>query len=319
LRALTFRAPVAALVLVALSLGTLVARADAGGSPPYPVHSFSQMTANEAWWTLTGQNTARSAPGVNNWDCRPSAAHPDPVILVHGLSGNQYNGWAFLGPTLANAGYCVFSLNHGGALWDTFIIQGTRPVNESTSEIAAFVDKVRSRTGAAKVDLVGHSLGGFLVEYVPKVVPGMAAKVDNVVALAPPTHGTTVGGVTTLVDLLGLRPEVNALLPLIGCGACVDLLPGGPGVTTLNTGPIAQPGIAYTVLISSHDSAVTPVPDAAFIQEPGVHNILLQEVCPDDQSGHTGLAYNSGVATIVTNALDPGHPAPVACVSGLPF
>ena len=52
-------------------------------------------------------------PGANNWSCRPSQAHPRPVVLVHGLLANQTDNWQTISPLLANHGYCVFSLTYG--------------------------------------------------------------------------------------------------------------------------------------------------------------------------------------------------------------
>ncbi|WP_419995248.1 esterase/lipase family protein [Streptomyces boninensis] len=302
---------VAAAAVLALNAGDATAAAE--GPPPYRVEGFVTMSANETAWLLSGQNAARPANGVNVPGCRPSAAHPEPVILLHGLSGNQYNGWSYLGPSLANKGYCVYSLNYGGTAPDSFA-NGLAPIADSAQQVAKFIDTVRTQTGAAKVDLVGHSEGGFLVEYVPKAIPGASGKVGKVVALAPPTHGTDLFGVISIVDLLNLRDKISDT-----CGqACTDVMKDSPIVKELNTGPIAQPGIDYTTIISRYDEAITPNASAA-INEPGVRNITVQDVCPWDRVGHVGLAFDAGVRTMVENALDPAHPAPVRCDLGLPF
>ena len=52
-------------------------------------------------------------PGVNDYTCTPTAAHPEPVVLVHGFLENSYVNWASLGPALAAEGYCVFAIDYG--------------------------------------------------------------------------------------------------------------------------------------------------------------------------------------------------------------
>jgi hypothetical protein len=52
-------------------------------------------------------------PGANNFSSKPSAAHPDPVVLVHGLSATMSQNWGYLSPLLAARGYCVFELTYG--------------------------------------------------------------------------------------------------------------------------------------------------------------------------------------------------------------
>jgi hypothetical protein len=153
--------------------------------------------------------------------------------------------------------------------------------------------------------------------YGPKFVAGEAAVVDKVVALAPPTHGTSFASLVTIADDLGASPLTDVIIAA-GCPACSELTTGASLVTALNTGPVTQPGISYTVIASTHDELVTPY-GTEFIDEPGVVNETVQDFCPQDPVGHIGLAYDTDVAQLVRNALDPAHPVPIACSTGPAF
>jgi triacylglycerol esterase/lipase EstA (alpha/beta hydrolase family) len=266
---------------------------------------------------LAGQAAGRAAAGpgsgFNDWSCRPSAAHPEPVVLLHGLGGNGPGNFSALGPYLASAGFCVYAPTYGEAIAGV-PVGGITPIPQSAGEIAAFIGRVLAATGAAKVDLAGHSEGGFQALYGPKFVPGEAATVARVVALAPPTHGTTFASLVTIAGALGASPLTAAILAA-GCPACNELTTGSDLVTSLNTGPVAQPGIAYTIIASTHDELVTPY-GTEFVSEPGVGNETVQASCPLDPVGHIGLAYDTDVAQLVRNALDPAHPVPVTCTAG---
>ncbi|MGI8751924.1 MAG: esterase/lipase family protein [Acidimicrobiales bacterium] len=256
--------------------------------------------------------------GVNDWTCQPSAAHPQPVVVLHGLGATAAEDTGmYLAPLLAATGYCTFTVTYGATSGFGPLVGGVGHVAASGRQIGAFVDHVLASTHATKVDLVGHSEGAFLSLYVPKVT-GYAGKVANVVALAPPTHGTTFSNLVTIGDLLGLRPEVDAVLNGGGCQACDELIVGGSAVTQLDTGPIAQSGVGYTVLASRSDELVTPTA-TAFVEEPGVHNAYVQDTCPLDPVGHIGEAYDPDVAQMILNALDPATARPVACSFGAPL
>lgn len=264
---------------------------------------------------FVGSATAAPSSGFDDWNCRPSSAHPDPVVVLHGLGGNGPGHFSFLGPYLAGAGYCVFSLTYGQAS-PSIPVGGTVSITESAPEIHAFIDRVRATTGAAKVDLLGHSEGAFQALYGPKVL-GYVGKVGRVVAMAPPTHGTTFGGLVSVGDFLGLRPLVDLVLNTFGCQFCSEAIVGGSAVARLTAGPIAQPGIDYTILATRFDVLVTPT-ETSFVREPGVHNAYVQDTCPADPVGHVGMAFDTGIAQMITNALDPANARPVVCGFGPP-
>ncbi|WP_394823151.1 esterase/lipase family protein [Pendulispora albinea] len=266
-----------------------------------------------------GAAPAASSPpssGFNDWSCRPSAAHPNPLVLLHGLGGNGPGHYAYLGPYLASVGYCAFAPTYGQAT-PLIPVGGTISIADSAKEIAVFVAKVRTTTGADKIDIVGHSEGAFHALYGPKFL-GYASHVDHVVALAPPTHGTTFAGLVSFGDFLGLRPLVDTVLNTFGCQACDQLIVGGAAVKKLIAGPIAQAGIDYTIIVSGGDALVTPH-ETSYVREPGVHNVLIQDTCPLDPAGHIGMAYDPTVAQMVTNALDPERAKPVVCGFGPPL
>ncbi|GAA1661655.1 alpha/beta fold hydrolase [Fodinicola feengrottensis] len=258
---------------------------------------------------------ATRSSGFDDWSCRPSSTRPDPVVLIHGLGGNGPGNFATIGPALAAAGYCAYTTTYGQA--SAIPVGGTIAIADSAVQLTAFIDRVRQSTGASKVDLVGHSEGAFQSLYIPKVL-GYSGRIHRVVALAPPTHGTTFAGLVNIAYLLGARDLVGQVLTGFGCPACNDLITGGPAVARLNAGRISQPGVDYTIIASRSDELVTPT-STAFVAESGVHNAYVQNTCPLDPVGHVGLAFDSDVTQMIKNALDPTHPGRVFCSFGLPL
>ena len=196
----------------------------------------SALPVNYSFATGLTENFASPSaapPGANNFSCHPSSAHPYPVILVHGTFGNMNDNWQAASAVLANHGYCVFAFNYGGASANADF-QGTGEIAASAGQLASFVTKVLAATGAAKVDVVGHSQGGMMPRYYLKFLGG-AAKVSTLVGLAPSNHGTTVDGLTTLAQDLGLGGVFNVILGS-SCEACVEQEAGSAFLAQLNSG-----------------------------------------------------------------------------------
>ena len=266
---------------------------------------------------LLAAPAAQAAGGNNDPSCRPSTQHPYPVVFLHGLGATYYEDLNFLQSDVASEGYCTFSSTYGAYPGFPYV-GGLEPIATSAGQIKAFIEQVRSETGAAKVETVGHSEGAFQALYVTKT-QGLAGDVGKVVAIAPPTHGTTFAGLYNLAYIFGQpeRAAVGQALSAFGCPACSDLGVGGSAVATLDNGPIAQPGVSYTIITSRYDELVTPT-DTAFVREPGVVNEYVQDTCPYDPVGHIGEAYDINVWRLTENALDPQSAKPFACSVGSP-
>jgi triacylglycerol esterase/lipase EstA (alpha/beta hydrolase family) len=248
-----------------------------------------------------------SPPGANPFFCLPSAAHPHPVILVHGTFENQNDNWQAAAPILANHGYCVYSLNYGGS----GSIQGLGPVADSAEQLSDFVDTVRFWAGGAKVDIVGHSQGGMMPRYYINNLGG-AAKVDKLVALSPSNYGTTLDGLVDFGKALGLLDLANDILKN-PCAACVDQEVGSSFLAALNKTPTV-PGVTYTVIQTTGDEVVTPYTNAFLPAASNVTNITVNQQCAVDNSDHLEIAADPTAMADMLNALDPAHPVTVPCV-----
>ncbi len=279
---------------------------------PYPV-VFSPIADGVAPVTDPGASPA----GSNNWRCRPAAAHPDPVVLVHGLGATMAENWGTIAPLLADNGYCVFALTYGLDPGEQYV-GGVETMESSPPQLAAFVDKVLAATGASKVDLVGHSEGTVMPQYYLKFLGG-ATKVDRFVAIAPLYHGTTLYGVSDLADAYPLlAAPLEQLVAGAGCGSCSEFLAGSAFLGHLyGDGVYAVPGVTYTTILTRYDELVTPY-TSGILDSPDATNIVVQDQCPLDYSEHATLAFDPVVAQDVLNALDPTEQHSVPCTLVLP-
>ena len=238
--------------------------------------------------SVSTAHAAPSSPGIspvgaNDWSCEPTAAHPAPVVLVHGTFADMTESWNLISPALAQDGFCVFALDYGQ--------RGTRPIENSAAELSAFVDRVIAATGAAKVSIVGHSQGGMMPRFYIKNLGG-EGKVDDLVGLSPSNHGTTQRAASWAPD----------------CPACLQQAAGSAFLTELNAGDESPGAVSYTQIQTRYDEVVLPYSSAFLAADAGVTNVLLQDRCPIDVSEHLGIGHDPIALRWVQNAL--GRPGP---------
>jgi triacylglycerol esterase/lipase EstA (alpha/beta hydrolase family) len=219
-----------------------------------------------------------------------AADSPDPVVIVNGTFGP-----AFFYEPLAER------LRHDDH--QVFIFEltnlGTGDIAGTAQDLAAFVDDVRARTGAAKVDLVGHSQGGLVARQYVKFLGGDAT-VDSVVSIGAPHYGTAVANIA---DFFG---GGNCL----GIVACQQMAVGSDFVNALNDGDDTIGSVRYTNLYTSLDELVRPVDNAAL--QDGATNVRIQSQCPLRVVAHVGLALDGTVYSGIHDAL-AGQPVQLDC------
>jgi pimeloyl-ACP methyl ester carboxylesterase len=298
----------------ALALTATLALPAAGAATHYPV-VYNITAANGVLADPTAP-----PPGADDFSCKPSAAHPHPVVLVHGLGATMGENWATISPLLANHGYCVFALTYGLDPGE-HLVGGLQPMEKSSAELATFVDRVLAATGAKKVDLVGHSEGTVMPQYYLKFRGG-AAKVARYVAITPIYHGTTLDGVGPLVTTLErdfpqiARPISDAFDKQ--CGSCQEFLRGsGFNRHLYADGVYAVKGVTYTTIMTRYDELVTPYTSGR-LDAPNAIDLVVQNQCPIDFAEHLAVAFDPTVGQDVLNALDPAHREPVPCRLVLP-
>ncbi|MFB7874199.1 esterase/lipase family protein [Nocardia sp. NPDC056064] len=268
-------------------------------------------------------NGDAAPPGANDWHCKPTADKPRPVVLLHGTWMNAYNGYAFMGQPIKDAGLCTFTFNYGrsslvegGGLGSVLPgVMGTGYIQDSADQLATFVDRVLAATGSDEVDIVAHSQGGAMANWYTKF-DGGAAKVKNLITFGATQHGTSLDGIGALgraINNLGI--DVLGLVEIFVGHAGIQQTIGSDFVNQLNAGGDTVAGVDYTVVGTRYDEVTNPY-DLTFLKAgPGatVDNITLQDGCEQDVSDHLTMMYSPRALSIALRALDPAGNHELAC------
>ncbi|MET9211110.1 MULTISPECIES: esterase/lipase family protein [unclassified Nocardia] len=268
-------------------------------------------------------NGDAAPPGANDWNCKPTAEHPRPVVLLHGTWMNAYNGYAYMGQPIKDAGYCTFTFNYGrsglvegGGLGSLLPgVMGTGYIQDSSKQVATFVDRVLAATGAGEVDIIAHSQGGALANWYTKF-DGGAAKVKNLVTYGATHHGTSLDGIGALGRMINNAGiDILGLIEIFVGHAGIQQTIGSDFVNQLNANGDTVAGVDYTVVGTRYDEITNPY-DLTFLKPgPGatVTNITLQEGCEQDVSDHLTMMYSPRALSIALRALDPASSPNLVC------
>ncbi|MEV4949992.1 alpha/beta fold hydrolase [Streptomyces sp. NPDC053755] len=157
-----------------------------------------------------------------------------PVVLVHGYNADP-GVWGGLREDLRADGYTDAELFSFG--YDTH-----QSVNEVLSgRLAAYVEDVKRRTGASRVDLVAHSFGSLVTRWYVKFDAAGPSSVAHWVSLAGPNHGTGTAWACALWDQ-----------------ACRDMTPGSYVQKRLAEGDETPGPVRYATWWSNCDEVVAP-------------------------------------------------------------
>ncbi|ADG88798.1 esterase/lipase family protein [Thermobispora bispora] len=194
------------------------------------------------------------------------AATPDPVIFVHGWSGADWN-WAVMIADFQRNGWPsnrLFAWNYD---W-------TQSNAVTAQKLAAYVDQVRAQTGAAKVDIVTHSMGGLSSRYYLKFLGG-TAYVDDWVSIGGPNHGTNASYLCNLLMV-----------------SCAEMNYNSAFLTQLNAGDETPGPVNYGTFWSNCDEIINP--DSSVLLDGAVNTYV-------GCIGHISMLASPSVAQKVRN------------------
>lgn len=127
-----------------------------------------------------GYRTDTLPPGRRSLVVGDLEAAGTPVLLVHGIMDNRSVFTVFRRALRRRGLGTVHAVNYSLLTGD---------VRTAAHELRTHVERLRERTGAERVHIVGHSLGGVIARYYVQRLGG-ARVVDTLVTLGSPHAGT---------------------------------------------------------------------------------------------------------------------------------
>jgi triacylglycerol lipase len=169
------------------------------------------------------------ALALSAWVAGAAQAHA-PILFVHGWKESS-SLWTNMIGRFEKDGWSKAELNN----WS----YNTAQSNATTAkEVASKVTEIKNKTGAAKVDLVTHSMGALSTRYYIKNLGGEGT-IESWVSLGGPNHGTTTAN---------FCPETS----------CVEMRPNSAFLNALNAGDETPGSVRYATWWSPCDEIINP-------------------------------------------------------------
>ncbi|WP_225993062.1 lipase family alpha/beta hydrolase [Actinomadura rudentiformis] len=209
-------------------------------------------------------------------DGSQAAAH-NPVLVVGGIRAEQKMLDKMVSG-LKSRGFRAYSVQLAGSP------SGSAALTASARTVAGKAAAIRKKTGADRVDVVGHSMGGLALRHYIKALGGHR-HVSTYISVGTPHAG----------DWLGLLCAATAQ-------GCRDLLPSSKFLKRLNAPPPIPPGVRAFHLFSDQGTGEkTSLPTAT--------NLRIQAFCPGRRVEHAAELADGAVQDLVVSILHGGPPA----------
>ena len=194
-----------------------------------------------------------------------------PVLLVHGFAGTK-SSWSLVTHALAARGLTVEAMSYPPL---------GMSVEQLAEQLVAEVEAMLRRSGADKVHLVGHSLGGVVIAYAV-ADRRLEGRVDTVITLGSPFGGSPWAGVLPFFEI------VRALRP------------GSPVLRRVASAPLPD-GVRWLSVTAALDVIV-----------PGLRSVPAHpqvEIVTFDGIGHLGMLLSRQVIGCISTMLCAQGPA----------
>lgn len=212
----------------------------------------------------------------------------EPIVLIPGLADNAAV-FTVLRRALDGCGTGpVVSFGYSPFLGD---------VRSAAADLAEYVEQLCEATGAPRVNLVGHSLGGLIARYYVQLLGGHA-RVNLVVTVATPHSGTVTAWLLSPVPLVRqLRPGSDLLSELAA--------------------PAPECGTRFVTFSSNADALILPTRHAQIVHpDLAVQNVVVPGVGHLTLPGHrqvvAQICFLLGPAANLTEPGSTGEGPPVS-------